>query len=158
MAVGYTAHHLAVLGLICRRLAGADVLWALTGSLSFALQGVNLIAHDIDLQTDQAGAYEIERRLAAYVTCPVAFRESDQIRSHFGALTIDGLPVEIMGDIQKRNSDGSWEPPVDLALHRQVITVGEMAVPVLSLAYEAEAYLKLGRIERANQLRAYIER
>jgi hypothetical protein len=32
-------------------------------------------------------------------------------------------------------------------------SAGGMTIPVLSLAYEAQAYLKLGRLERAEMLR-----
>ena len=132
------------------------VNWALTGSLSMALQGVPIEPHDIDVQTDAAGAYESERRFAAAVICPVAFSSAENIRSHFGALRINGLTVEIMGDIEKRLPDGSWEGPVDLARHRHVVSVAGMRVPVLSLVYEREAYLKLGRVERAALLARWL--
>ncbi|HEY3364356.1 MAG TPA: hypothetical protein VGK74_04830 [Symbiobacteriaceae bacterium] len=54
--------HLAALRLICTRLDGKQLNWALTGSLNFALQGVPVSVNDIDIQADRAGAYEIERR------------------------------------------------------------------------------------------------
>ncbi len=36
-----------------------DLPWALTGSASFALQGVSLAPEDVDVQTSAAGAYEV---------------------------------------------------------------------------------------------------
>jgi hypothetical protein len=75
------------------------------------------------------------------------------MRSHLGALLIDGIEVEIMGDIQKRLEDGSWESPVDLNSHRRFVNFEGMQVPVLSLEYEAQAYQKMGRLERAEMLR-----
>ena len=62
---------LAVVRRLDRDLDGA--LWVLTGSVGLALQGMPLEPRDVDVQTDAAGAYEIERRLAAYTTRPVAF-------------------------------------------------------------------------------------
>ncbi|GCE51229.1 hypothetical protein EI42_03386 [Thermosporothrix hazakensis] len=140
---------------VLRRLVSEldGVNWVLTGSLSFALRGLPLEPHDIDIQTDQAGAYMIERRFAAQVQRPVTFVESDRMRSYLGALLLDGLTVEIMGDIQKRPETGDWEPPVELYRYKRYIDIAGMRVPVLSLAYEAEAYRRMGRLERAEMLR-----
>jgi hypothetical protein len=143
---------------ICVRLTEPTLNWALTGSFGLALQGVPLKPNDIDLQSDARGAYEIERRLAEFVTRPVRFSATPRIRSHFGELYIEGVRVEIIGDIEKRLPDGRWEPPPDLEKVRHFVQVEELCVPVLSLAYEAQAYEKLGRSERALQLRAYLKR
>ncbi|MCW5852548.1 MAG: hypothetical protein KIT87_20910, partial [Anaerolineae bacterium] len=64
--------------------------WAVTGSVGMALQGIPVEPHDIDLQTDAAGAYEIQRRLAEYSVQPVAFLAGERMRSHFGRLVIEG--------------------------------------------------------------------
>jgi len=93
--------YLQVLRKIHNGLAGSSAVWAVTGSLGMALQGMPVTVNDIDIQTDRSGAYEIERRFAPFVTRKVTFSEAETIRSHFGSLTIDGIRVEIMGDIQK---------------------------------------------------------
>lgn len=49
---------------ICVKLGEADILWAVTGSLGFALQGMNIPVNDIDLQTDKDGAYQIKTGLS----------------------------------------------------------------------------------------------
>ena len=54
-----------------------------------------------------------------------------------------------MGAVQKRRSDGAWEPPVDVTEHRRFVDLDGRSVPVLSLQYEAAAYERLGRQERA---------
>jgi len=150
------AHH-SVLRKIYARLHPTDVNWAITGSLDFALQGVPVEPHDIDIQTDEAGAYEMERLFSEFVVRKVAISTSERIRSHFGALEIDGIQVEIMGDIQKRLPDGSWEGPVDLERHQRFVEVAGMRVPVLSLEYEVQAYLTLGRVEKAEMLRKWLD-
>ena len=137
------------------RLEGKGINWVLTGSLAFALQGMPVEPHDIDLQTDRVGAYQIEQMLAEFSKKPVAFAATEQICSHYGALQIEGVDVEIMGDVQKRLADGRWEPPPALNEHRQFIQVGDSHVPVLSLAYEAESYGKMGRLERAALLASW---
>jgi hypothetical protein len=144
--------------LICRRLEAGQVNWALTGSLSFALQGLPLVPGDIDLQTDAAGAYEIERRLAQYQVQPVAFQTRGDLRSHYGSLSIEGVPVEIIGDIEKRLPDGTWEAPPDLAEHQRIVSHAGLSVPVMALAYEARAYALMGRLDRARQLEEWLAR
>ncbi len=150
--------YLNILRQIYTRLKDSSINWAVTGSLGFALQNVPAATpHDIDLQTDEAGAYEIERLLSEHVTRNVAFSSAENIRSHFGALTIDGIKVEIMGDISKRLEDSTWERPVDLERYKQFVEVEGMQVPVLSLEYEYQAYLKLGRLEKAQMLRKVLQ-
>ncbi|NQT85087.1 hypothetical protein HQ563_18880 [bacterium] len=138
------------------RLNEAGVKWVVTGSVSFAIQGLPVEPNDIDIQTDRAGAYEIERLFSEFVTKRVAFSSTEKIRSHFGALLMDGIEVEIMGDLQKRLGDGTWEPPLDLNRHKRFVEAGGMRIPVLSLEYEYEAYLKLGRTEKAQLLKQWL--
>jgi len=83
-----------------------------------ALQGVPVEVHDIDIQTDKDGVYEIERCLAEFVIEPVRYSETERIRSHLGMLEIDGIKVEIMGDIQKRLGNQGWEEPIKVERYR----------------------------------------
>ncbi len=149
--------HLKVLHMLYERLKGSDVNWVVTGSLGFALQGVPVEPHDIDIQTDREGAYEIQRLFSRCVIEPVKFKESERIRSHFGALRIDGIEVEIMGDIQKKVGN-QWETPVDIKRYRHFVEIEGMRIPVLDLEYEYQAYLKLGRIEKAEMLKRFLEK
>ncbi len=143
---------------ICTRLASCRAHWAITGSLGWALQGVKVEVHDIDLQTDPAGAYEIEGLLSEYVASPVRYTVSERIRSHLGKLEINGVRVEIIGGVQKRLEDGTWEEPVNVERHRVWVEIDGMQIPVLSLEYEYQAYLKLGRTEKAEMLRQWLQK
>ena len=146
-----------VLRQIHAQLSNTDVNWVITGSLGFALQGVPVQPNDIDLQTDKAGAYEIESLFSNAVIRKVTFSATERIKSHFGVLQLDGIEVEIMGDIQKRGPDGVWEEVVDPARYRRVVEIDGLLVPVLSLEYEYQAYLKFGRTERAKMLRRWLD-
>ncbi len=146
----------AILRKIHDRLRDSSVNWAVTGSLGLALQGVPVEVHDIDLLTDEAGAYEIERRLFEFVTRRVRFSAEEHIRSHFGALTIDGVKVEIIGDVETRRADESWEGGWDLARHKRVVEIEGKQIPVLSLECEYEAYQRLGRTEKVELLREWL--
>jgi len=150
--------YLDVLRQIVELLDGIQFDWAVTGSLGMVLQGMDLPVHDIDIQTDEDGAYEIERRLADFVVKPVLFKGSDRMRSRLGKLSIDGIQVEIMGAIQKRQPDGDWDPPVQVADHRRWVEIKDLKVPVLALEYEADAYQLMGREDRAAQIRKWLEK
>jgi len=122
-----------------------------------ALQGLVIEVHDIDIQTDRQGAYEIENIFPEYMVAPVHYFESEQIRSYFGKLEIEGINVEIMGDIQKLIDERSWEEPVKVEQYRHWIEFESMQIPVLSLEYEYQAYLKLGRVEKAEILKKWLQ-
>lgn len=148
--------HRAALRRLHERLTADGLRWAVTGSLGFALQGMPVAVRDIDIQTDRDGAYRIAALFAASVTLPVAYRADERIRSHFGTLALDDVAVEIMGAVQKRLADSAWEDPVDIAHHRQFVAFEGLRVPVLSLAYECQAYRRLGRLEKAALLERWL--
>lgn len=133
----------------------ADPDWALTGSASFALQGVPVDPDDVDVQTDADGAYRIQSAFSDRVVDPVSHSEGDRIRSHYGELRIEGVAVEVMGGVETRSDDDAWTGPVDVAEHRRFASLDGRSVPVLSLSYEADAYERLGRDERAALLREH---
>ena len=150
---------LDVLRQLYARLNGADINWAVTGSLGFALQGVPMPeVHDIDLQSDAAGAYDIEQLFADHVTRKVKLSAANRIRSHFGALQIDGIKIEIMGDVEKRMDEASdWERPPELKQVKRYVQIDEMCVPVMDREYECQAYREMGRVATANLLREWLD-
>lgn len=148
--------YIQILRIIYVRLNDEGVNWVVVGSLSLALQGVPIEVHDIDIETDETGAYAIERLFSDLVIRRIAFSSAERIRSHFGALLIDGVEVEVMGDVQHRLEDGSWEDPVDLVLHRRFVHVEDMSVPVLSVEFAYQAYLKLDRVKTAELLARWL--
>lgn len=165
------ASFLPVLQQLNARLPGETLLWAITGSTAFALRGLPFTPNDIDLQTDAANAYAVANLLQEFVVQPVTFSGTDRIRSHFGQVQMNGVKVEIMGDVEKwvngsldklndveQPGTGFWEPPPNLAQHREFVQLDGMALPVLSLAYECKAYEKMGRLETAVILQQWLEK
>lgn len=147
--------HLAVLRRIVTRLElqKPSILWVVTGSLGFALQGVPVTVHDIDVQTDTDGAYRIEACFRECVARPVRLVSGERVESHLGALSLDGVTVEIMGEMRKRPClDAPWGEPAPLGRERRWVEVDGLRVPVLSLTYERDAYYHLGRREKARLL------
>jgi hypothetical protein len=142
---------------ICDRLNNRPLNWAVTGSLGMALQGMDIRVHDIDIQTDKYGAYQIGELFSEYVVEPVHFLVSERMRSHFGILDFDGIKIDIMGDVQKLLEDQAWEEPVNIELYKRWINFDHFLVPVLSLEYEYEAYRKMGRTGRAEKIKNWLD-
>lgn len=63
-----------------------------------------------------------------------------------------------MGDIQKRLKDGTWEKSMNINKYKRCLKVFEINIPVLSLEYEYHVYLVLGKVEKANMIKACLEK
>jgi len=136
-----------------------EVTWAVTASANLALRGFPVDPGDVDVLTDEAGARTILDRfdgdVTRAITPPTSVREGN-IRSHYGELSLGGVPVDVMGDVQLREPDrgpGEWGPVVDPD-QREVLTVGGREIPVMPLAYERRCYTALGRDEKLELLDA----
>ncbi|HEY6615995.1 MAG TPA: hypothetical protein VIZ32_15800 [Vicinamibacterales bacterium] len=151
------AAYMSALRVLVTSLPLADINWALTGSTAHAIQGVPVELHDIDVQTDEAGASKAAAALADYCVTPPSRVESDSMRSLLGAYVIAGIDVELIGAVQKRYADGRWGLPTDPADYRRFVQLGDLALPVLDLDYEAAAYAQLGRHDRAELLRQHAD-
>jgi hypothetical protein len=148
---------LQALRIIETRIAPLDCLWVITGSLAFAVQGLDFLPGDIDLQTDRNGAFQIEAALSDFMIRPVRFQQTEKISSHFGSPVVHSVQVEIMGDLQKRGPAGDWGEPPDLFRHRRWVDFDGIRLPVLSLTYEYSAYLMLGRTGTASKIKAGLD-
>ena len=144
---------LAALETLCASLD--DLRWAVTGSTNLALRDVPIEPGDIDLMTDEAGAYEVEARFEDHITKPVAPSQSveKRIASHFGALAIEGVTVELMGGVEHL-VDGEWVPAVPVT-DRESLAVEGMEVPAMPIEAERDGYRELGRDERARLIDAH---
>ena len=144
---------LAALETLCARLD--DLRWAVTGSTNLALRGVPVEPSDIDLMTDEAGAYEVEARFEDRITKPVAPSQSVEkhISSHFGALAIGGVRVELMGGVEHL-VDGEWVPATPVT-DRESLAGEGMEIPAMPIEAEREGYRELGRDDRVRLIDAH---
>ena len=143
----------AALETLCARLD--DPLWAVTGSTNLALREVPVEPSDIDLMTDEAGAYEVEARFEERITQPVTPSKSVEkhIASHFGALAVEGVTVELMGGVEHL-VDGEWVPAAPVT-DREFLAVEGLEVPAMPIEAEHEGYRELGRDERVRLIDAH---
>ena len=149
--------HSRALRIILNRLPPNAIPWALTGSASLRLQGVEVGVHDLDLQTDEVHIYLIEKSLAEYVKTPVHPWETPHMRSLDGRAEIEGIEIEFMANISHLLPDGSWSSFTDFS-RRKLLDWHGQSVPVFPLEDEAEAYQSMGRSEKAALIRETIHK
>jgi hypothetical protein len=147
---------LVVLRAIHVRLDKQPINWAITASCGLALQGVSVSVRDIDLLTDHVGAYRLQQLFADEVIRPVQFASTQNIQSHYGSIELEGYVVEIMGDVQYRRADGGWDAPIDFTPHKHFLQVDGLTLPVLTLEYEVESYVRLGRSAKVKLLEEWL--
>ncbi|HEX6034145.1 MAG TPA: hypothetical protein VFY83_06900 [Anaerolineales bacterium] len=152
------AQHANVLSFLVERIPPTEYSWVLTGSAGLRLQGVALPVHDLDLQTDGKTIFLLEKQLAQFMKTAVHIWKSEHTLSYHGQAEISGLPVEILGDIRHRRPDDTWEAPLDLKQLRVWVDWHNLQIPVLSLNHEALAYEKMGRMEKAELIRAALRK
>jgi S-adenosylmethionine-dependent methyltransferase len=152
---GCTAHLLviassprwrSVLRHIAQRLDEAGVACKVVGGAAIALHGVSVPVKDLDLETDAEEAYRFQALFPDHVVEPVALRESEIYRSHLGRFDFDGVSVEIMGDLCRREAD-DWVPTATAT--ESIVDLDGTPVCVSWLEEEVVAYIRRGRLERA---------
>lgn len=144
--------------LLYTRLKDTKVCWAITGSMGMVIQGMDLEIHDIDLQSDREGTYEIQNLFPEYMTERVELKEGAEIRSYFGRMNVMGVKVELMGDMEHREPGNDWLGKPDLSCHIRRVDFEGMNLPVMDLEHEYIAYQLLGRPEKAAKIRAFLDR
>lgn len=147
-----------VLSFLVERVSPAEYLWALTGSAGLRLQGVDTPVNDLDLQTDARMVFLLEKTLAEFMKIPVRLWESEHTLSYHGQAEINGLQVELLGNVRHRGAGGTWEPPLDIMSVLVWVEWRNLKIPALSLIHEALAYEKMGRIQKAELIRSAIRK
>jgi len=83
--------------------------------------------------------YAIAEQFSEKVVVPVSFKKSSKYESHFGRLEIEGVSVEIMGDLRVFRG-GRWLPVITPRTRRiENIEVEDHKIPVVSLESQRES-------------------
>jgi hypothetical protein len=70
---------------------------------------------------------------------------------------VEGVQVEVMGDVQSARPGGGWEAPPQLDRVIAWVEEAGLHLPVITLAHEAQAYRKMGRLQRAAVLERWLQ-
>jgi len=150
--------NIEALKIISKKTENKNLLWVVIGSTNLAMQGVDVKANDIDILTDKKGALEFNKILAEFTVNPVEYKESEKFKSHIGLFKIKGVEVEIIGELKNKIPEGDlWSETTSLS-KRTIIQFKGMKIPVIPLEQELFAYTKLGRKEKAEKIRLFLEK
>ena len=129
------------------------VAWAVDGSTALALQGIDITPADLDILSDREGAYRISRLFAGAVVAPVRYRKSVRFWSHFGEMKIEGVKVEVMGNLRVFQ-DGKWSKVMSPSTRKiKWVKVERIKIPVVSLAALRETGYLQRRLEEERMRR-----
>jgi predicted nucleotidyltransferase len=149
--------YINVLKTLHSRLDEADIIWVIGGSLALVLEGLNITPRDIDLFTDKEGAYKIEELFAEFLVRNVSFSTKDNVRSHYGALNIDGIEVEIIGFIEFQNEDGTWYGGRKLEDVKRIFKLDNIEIPLMKLESQLRGYKRIGRKSRIRMIEEWMK-
>jgi hypothetical protein len=145
--------HRRALETVCERLEGLELEWAVSGSVALVLQGVPTTCNDLDLLFTSWSVRIAESLLAREVDERVAPRRRIDIRGLLGRAQIEGVSVELLGDVQNALPDGGWSDPPRILEQRTWVAFGERECPVVSLAVLEASYAERGRTEKVRLIR-----
>ena len=136
----------AALSFIVLRAAAHEIALIVSGGASFALHGIPVPVRDLDLLTNRAGAYRFQQVFAEHMVEPVAYRTGTQYRSHFGRFVIQGVPGDVMAELEWREQD-RWQPI--FAATRVEVDLDGTLVTTPWPEEEFLAAIRRGRLDRA---------
>jgi hypothetical protein len=88
-------------------------IYAIRGTASLVLQGMDFNVSDIDIVCDKTTALKCNDLFSEYLVKPVAYSESDKFKSFFGEFSVNGISIEIMGNWQIKDKQGNWSSIFD---------------------------------------------
>ena len=150
--------HAAVLAFLLKEMHPAKYLWALTGSAGLRLQGMEISVNDLDLQTDASTVFLLEKILSPFMKVSVHLWGTEHTLSYHGQAEIQGLQVELLGDIRHRLADEGRGESLEIESVLMWVEWHDLEVPVLSLEHEALAYEKMGRRQKADLIRSALRK
>jgi hypothetical protein len=130
------------------KLDSLNIKWAITGSMSHKVQGVNVLPRDIDIITTQCGAKKISILLDIYSIKVLKYRESERIRSYFSVFEYKNIEFDVFAEIENKVSDtfkmyhNYWEQNIIK------IEINDRDIPFLALEYDMEVYKNLNMGKR----------
>ena len=111
----------------------------LAGSVSLALHGIDVRVGDIDVITDRPSAFRISNLLKEFQVRELEYSSSEVYRSYHAVFIINGVKVDVMGDLQERIGndwvDLSWR--IDSA---ERIELWGKIFPISPLADQLRSY------------------
>jgi len=132
-----------------------ETQYAIRGTASLVLQGLQMNVDDIDVLTDKKGALACSKLLKNYLVEKVSYKQSPKYRSYFGVFSIDGVKVEVYGEWQIMKANGEWSSVYN-GKDRKQITVGGQTIWVTTIDSELKMFVDMGRWNAYHKIRRQV--
>jgi hypothetical protein len=144
---------LEALRILTKRLSGSAINWAVFAGTGIWLQGVNIEPKDIDIIVCTKDDTErLAQRLKKFEKEPLRHVEKENYGAYEGKFEVNGVEVIVLGELVNKVPEGDlWSETRGLSAKKTVIA-DSMRIPVISLAQEYNAYLKRGKLEKAEKI------
>lgn len=139
MAQQFSDDLILALKTLVEKLKDQDIHWVFAGSVSLALQGVNVTPGDIDIITNKTDAYKINELLRDYETKKVEFRKGETYQSYLGEFYINSVKIEVMGEFREKSKQKWFDSKARLA-SPVIMQFYGMQLPVSPLLLQLRSY------------------
>lgn len=144
-----------------KELGDIKVKWAIAGDTAEMVSGTDIETDHLEILTTLIGTTMICRALAESVTKGPSLLETRlerdahvsgktlpvHIRSRYAELELDGVRIQLYGDLQYRVGAWDWGEPIDY--EPDYVQLAGYKVPVVPLALRTELATSLGWSDRA---------
>jgi hypothetical protein len=134
--------------------------WAVGGDAGEQMMGVNVKADYLEILTTKEGCDEIWHAMAEYQKLAPAIvekkltKEADvdakmypvYNKSYYAEFIVEGVKVEVHGDLQFKVGEWDWGDPLDFKADYTYIVGGKL--PLVPLSLKSELDLGLGWLDR----------
>ena len=149
------------LSTILERLRDSSIEWKLGGSVALALQGLEISPRDVDLLLPSGDAARLmAETLGDFVESLPHWRASVPFASYYGHCRIEGVEIDLIGELVIETPLGSVELGADSLLWRRESSLPFQGWKVPSIPLEIQLvtyYLMPEREERVNQITSLLK-
>jgi len=149
------------LSTLLKRLWGSSIKWRLGGSVALALEGLEISPRDVDLFLPSGDAARLmAETLGEFMESPPHWRRSEPFASYYGHCRIEGVEIDLIGELVIETPQGSVELGADSLLwqRKSSLPLQGWKVPCIPLEIQLVIYyLMPEREERVNQITSLLK-
>jgi len=141
-----------VLKIFYDQVSDKEIFWILSGSTSLYIQGVDILANDIDIITDEKGVKSLDKILSEYCIQKPEYSSTEEYCSYYGQYIINGVKIDLVGNFQYKMKDGSWSElrPKKKYFEKEY---NGMSLLLLPLEVELKEYEELGKLNKVRKIK-----
>ena len=145
-------HTINILKRVAFKLDENNINWLLFGGVNLALKGVVYKFSDVDILIKNCDVEKLYNLFLDYDPSDIVDFESGEAQSF--SFKIDGVEFHICADYDF----GFYYKKAFKEKNIEQVNIGDFEIPTLNLSSEVVCYSYIGRPERANLIKSFIEK